>query len=296
MGETGNAESDESAVPSEPLVLRAQTPEKQDTLVAAIDDLLLATPTASDSGKTSASDNAIEATPLEHISPNAFSNYSIGGVLTNAFAIGQIGASDRFYSIGSPPEAGAQQAVISGVLCDASGGMLCRLERNAIVANPGGCEIVRTNQLGFEVRDANGKVVLHVQTRRRDVPRVGDMFVSTISGPSVIVDREYAAFGFIDAGLTRHAGLDDLQQIIAIATMAAVGKFFEPLHGRMESQTIYLDGKVITDGTEITGCRLVIETGDFVVVPGARFSISNNELDLRGKARNVGILVAGVPR
>src|SRR4051812_41664122 len=146
MGETGNAESEESNPPSEPLVLKAQEPEKQDTLVAAIDDLLLATPTASDSGKPSASGSDVDAAPLEHISPNAFSNYSIGGVLTNAFAIGRIGASDRFYLIGSPAEVGAQQAVISGVLCDSGGGMLCRIERNAIVANPGACEIVRTNQ------------------------------------------------------------------------------------------------------------------------------------------------------
>lgn len=296
MGETGNAEFDESSVPNEPLVLKAQEPEKQDTLLAAVDDLLLETPTASESINTNKSASAIDATALEHISPNAFSNYAVGGVLTNAFAIGDVGASDRFYLIGSPAEFGAQQPTITGVLCDASGGMLCRLERNAIVANPGGCEIVRTNQPGFKVRDAHGKVVLHVQTKRRAVPGIGDSFVSTITGPGVVVDREYAAFGFNDAGVTRHAGLDDLQRIIAIVTMSAGGKHFEPLRGRMDSQTVYLDGKVITDGTEITSCRLVIETGDFVVVPGARFTISNNELDLRGKARNVGILVAGVPR
>ena len=294
MSEPGNVEFEGHTEPSEPLVLKAQEPERQDTLVAAIDEMLLETPTP-DANATNS--HAVELANLEQISPNAYSNYLIDGVLTNAFAIGEIGSPDRFYLICSPPNVGTpQQAIVSGVLCDASGKMLCRVERNALVANPGGCEIVHTNQPGFKVRDANGSVVLHVQTRRRAVPNVGDSFLTTIAGPSVTVDREYAAFGFNDAGLTKHAGLDDLQQVLAIATMAAGGQLYHPLHGRLDNQTIYLDGKLITDGTEITGCRLVIETGDFVVVPGARFAISNNELDLRGKARNVGILVAGMQR
>lgn len=292
MTEPGKAELEQSLnVPEEPIVLRTPEPERQDTLIAAIDDLLLESPAA----RAVAAAQEIDLTPLEQVSPNHFSNYTIGGVLTNAFAIGEIGASDRFYLIGAPAESGMQQPIISGVLCDGDGKMLCRIERNGLVVNPGNCEIVRTNQLGFKVRDAQGSIVLHVQSRRRDVPTVGDSYVTTINGPCVAtIDSEYAAFGFDESGLIRHAGLDDLQKILAMATMASHGKLYQPMHGRFENQTIHLDGKLIADGTEIRQCRLIIETGDFVVVPGARFAISNNELDLRGKARNVAILVHGV--
>jgi len=292
--EKENTGFDESHEAGEPLVLRAQEPASQDTLVAAIDEILLETPTTT---SASSGANEVDLASLEQISPDSFSNYVIAGAFTNAFAIGAIGASDRFFLVGSPPEPGSQQAILSGVICNPEGKMLCRIERNVLVANPGGCEIVRTNHLGFKIRDATGATLLHADTRRRDVPGIGDSFVTTIAGPAVAaIDREYAAFGLNDSGLTKHLGLDGLQQILATATMAAAGKLYQPLHGRIENQTVHLDGKLITDGTHIAHCRLVIETGDFVVVPGAQFSISNNELDIRGKARNVAILVAGMPR
>jgi hypothetical protein len=294
MTEQENTGTNEASETSERLVLRAKEPEEQDTLVAAIDEILLEMP---GTGSEPTLAKEIDLAAIEQVSPNAFSNYVIASVLTNAFAIGEIGADDRFFLVGAPPEPGTPQAILSGVLCDANGKMLCRIERNTLTANPGECEIIRTNHLGFKVRDANGAMLLHVETRRRDVPRIGESFITTLAGSCVpSVDREYAAFGFNDSGLTRHLGLDGLQQILATATMAASGKLYEPLHGRIENQTLHLDGKLITDGTHIAHCRLVIETGDFVVVPGAQFSISNNELDIRGKARNVAILVAGVPR
>src|SRR4051812_25157876 len=171
--EKENTGFNDSNVAGEPLVLRAQEPANQDTLLAAIDEILLETPTSS---TASSAATEIDLASLEQISPNSFSNYVITGVFTNGFAIGEVGASDRFFLIGSPPEPGSQQAIISGVLCDANGKMLCRVERNVLMANPGGCQIVRTNHLGFKIRDANGAMLLHADTRRLDVPGIGDSF------------------------------------------------------------------------------------------------------------------------
>ena len=102
-----------------------------------------------------------------------------------------------------------------------------------------------------------------------------------------------AAFGFTGMSLGMNVGFDERQKAIVTVSLAAGGKFYEPLSGLIENQTLVLDGKLFTDGTEIRNCRLILETGDFVVMPNANFKINNNELDLRGRAPNVGVLVAG---
>ncbi|CAN5454887.1 hypothetical protein BH09PLA1_BH09PLA1_24470 [soil metagenome] len=295
MTETGHLEWDDSNLPSQPLDLHAAAPETQDTLIAAIEDMLHEAPVAA----------------LKLISTTAYSNYAVAGVLSNAFAVGNVGAGDDFYLIGAPPEVGSHLPLISGIFFDSSGQLLCRLERNVLASNPAGCEIVRGNHLGYDVRDAQGNLVLNVHTRWQMAPEIGRSFVTTVTGrfydrAGALIGQARggaedarsfglpAAFGFTGAGLGMNVGFDERQIALVTVTMAAGGKYYEPLSGMIENQTIWLDGKLITDGTEITQCRLILESGDFVVMPGAKFVINNNELDLRGPARNVGFLVAGV--
>lgn len=171
--------------------------------------------------------------------PAAHHNYSLGGEMVNAFALGPIGAEDDFWLVAAEPPVegeGAAAALLSGSLLDAFGRRLCVLERNALAWAGPGVELGRTEQ-GLEVR-SSGQLILMAETRFARAPgcavtyihgllrdRRGAVRLESRGGPdspSLVVHGRFAYGLRPDDTFGQNLGLDDAQLARAAALMRAM--------------------------------------------------------------------------
>jgi hypothetical protein len=98
--------------------------------------------------------------------PAAHHNYSLGGEMVNAFALGPVGAEDDLWLVAAEPPAegeGACTALITANILDAFGRRLAAVSGNRLTFGAKSAEIVPTAQ-GWRLV-AGGQAVLEVETR-----------------------------------------------------------------------------------------------------------------------------------
>ena len=110
--------------------------------------------------------------------PGALHNYSLGGEMVNALALGPVGAADDFWLVAAEPPAGEQcRALLSACVLDAFGRRICTIDGNRVAQADRPAEIEAT-ELGWRLL-ASGQVVLEVETR---LPRAAGCAISYIHG------------------------------------------------------------------------------------------------------------------
>ena len=221
-------------------------------------------------------------------------NYRVAGRVCNAFVVGAPGSDDAFFLVGALPSDEADVPLVTAHLVDTDGTSLCRLVRNVLVSNPGRCAKVLSAQRGYTVRDADGATLLAVDARLERLP--GDdieTFVTRFSGRAMdAADAMHAtlpgAFGFGD-GFGAVEALTGREAEIARLMLASDGALHRVLTGPIDGQPLSLDGAIVWDA-QLTGCRIGVSTGDFVIV-GTANAIRGCNIDFRGAADRVRNLV-----
>lgn len=207
---------------------------------------------------------------------NSFSNYFVGGNLTNAFAIGNIGARDDFWVIGAPAMEADAYPVITGNFLDSEGNPLFKIVRNVLTTNPRDCGKILGNMIGFEIHDGQGVPVLKVETTQRDMGE-GPMLITTFDGTFFDKNRNRVAWSEGEKGLFTNCpgamGFTGMGWMISmgmavdqleVAKWAALthGAIHEVVTGEFRDQEILLDGKLFKDA-RMENCVLTVVTGDF---------------------------------
>ena len=217
--------------------------------------------------------------------PGRFNNYLIAGNLCNAFAIGEIGDEDDFFLVGVEPEYETNYPLLTGNLFDSKGNLLCRLARNALVLNPGNCTKVFSDRVGFELYDADKRLVFKLQTRFESGLNKSNkdeqMLVATITGnfydksgavifkanggeadESVEPDAK-AVYGYADGfGLVKNIKNEDMDFVtFVLATRGRVHLFTT---GMVDGQEFPIDGRAIVNA-EIQNCTIHVKTGEFII-------------------------------
>lgn len=117
------------------------------------------------------------------IFPGRYNNYVVGGNVCNGFAIGDIGSSEDFFIIASEPEGESNYPMITGNFLDSSGKTLFRLVENTLVINPGKCQKILSDHIGYEIVDSNGVPIFKIETKYEKIPSINqECFVTTIEG------------------------------------------------------------------------------------------------------------------
>lgn len=236
----------------------------------------------------------------------ADSNYVIGGNVCNAFAVGAIGADDDFFMIAARPRPESNYPLISGNFLDAGGRVLCKLERNVFVTNPGNCTKIFGERIGYEIRDANGSLLLRVSTRAEILPdQLHECWMTTVEGNfydkdrNLVVESDAAEGGFVETSIGCLMGFDgevfgtnehstEERKHLAGISLLNYGKLFEPIYGTRENETIDLDGKALMKGALIQNCEVVVKNGTFALLGG---EIVGNRLSLEDEAMRIAVIM-----
>lgn len=216
-------------------------------------------------------------------------NYLIGGNVTPAFALGEIGSFDDFFLVGAVVNGLSPFPMLTGNILDAEGNVLFRLVQNRLEYNPADCSIVMGENIGYgyEIRDQNGTTILQVQTRTRQLPRDkgGEEFqVTTIAAnfydksgqlvfratsgedDEMIESRVKSLIGIggLLQGYDIEDDLDMQKAQFARMMLQSGGVVHEFVTGEFQDQEIRLDGKFLFNVT-FRNCKLVTSTGNFRV-------------------------------
>jgi hypothetical protein len=249
----------------------------------------------------------------------ADSNYVIGGNICNAFAVGVVGADDDFFMIAARPRPESNYPLISGNFLDAEGRVLCKLERNVFVANPGNCAKIFGERIGYEIRDANGSLLFRVSTQPEILPdQKHECWMTTIEGnfydknKNLVVESGGAGAGddgggggggFIETSVGCLMGFDgevfgrDEHSTAERTNLAGISllnhaKLFEPIYGTRENETIDLEGKALMKGSLIQNCEVYVKNGKFALLGG---EIVGNKLNLTEEAMRVAAIMGIMP-
>lgn len=231
-----------------------------------------------------------------------FNNYLVGGNLCNALALGDVGSSDDFFLIASEPADESIYPMITANVLDSDGKVLFRIVKNVLILNPGNCSKILGNHLGYEIHDSAGNLILGIATTFRSTDQtVGDTFVTTItanfydklgnlvfratdaSEQEQIEASCKAAFGFSGGfGLVQNYSHDELEAVrVALLTNGSV---HQKLSGSISNAQLNLEGKFFQNAT-ISGCKVLVTEGDFVI--GKNTSFSGCEFFFEGRARKI---------
>jgi len=115
--------------------------------------------------------------------PSDFHNYLVAGNVVNAFALGELGASDDFYLIGAETEDDSGYPLLTGTILNSEGQVLFQLVQNELRLNPGHCSKTQSNLVGYEIHDSAGVRVLSVKTLFEPLPSQSEpVWVTTLGG------------------------------------------------------------------------------------------------------------------
>ncbi len=240
------------------------------------------------------------------IMPGRDHNYDVAGNLCNAFVLGAVGSSDDFFLVAAEPPPDSNYPLLTGNFLDAEGRVLFRLVRNMMVVNPGRCGKILSDRIGYEIHDANDKLVLRVSTIFAEEGPGGEAsYITTIAGnfydkagrlvfransgePDERIELEIkGAFGF-KGGFGMVFGLSTQESQVAAIALGSGGRIHELVTGPVENQRVNLDGKILLNA-HLRRCVVHVRTGDFVVSPDS--SIAECEFALTGPAMNIRHLV-----
>jgi len=240
--------------------------------------------------------------------PGETNNYVIAGNVCNAFAIGQLGATDDFFLVGAEPTPDSPYPLLTGNILDSEGNVLFRLVRNIITFNPGHCSKIIGDLLGYEIHDSTGKLVFKIRTVFEQVDNIEDeCFVTTLTanfydkrGELIfeansgaenerIVTTAKSAFGFNGTAFMLVTGMDDNDVRLASIVMATHGAVHETITGEIANEEICLDGKAVINAT-LEDCTIRVSSGDFLIY-GPDTSFSRCKFLFEGPAANLRDLV-----
>ena len=208
-------------------------------------------------------------------------NYLIGGTVCNAFAMGNLGSADDFFLVAAEPLGESNFPMLTGNILDSEGTVLCRLVQNMLVSNPGKCSKILSDRVGYEIRDADGKLVLKVSTVfTRLASDSADCFVTTLSGSFYNKSKQVAfeatagtADEKIDASLPHALGftgrfgivqkLSDDMLAVAALMLSSRGAVHQLITGAQNGKDIVLDGAALMNVT-LTNCKIYLATGEFL--------------------------------
>jgi hypothetical protein len=222
------------------------------------------------------------------VMPGEYNNYLIGGNLCNAFAVGEIGAVDDFFMVGTEPSDESSYPIITGNILDSEGNVLFRLVRNTLHINPGQCSKIVGDILGYEIHDSAGKMIFRISTKYEYSERLKrECFVTTIDGNFYDKAKQLVfsatsgsdaerieavgkcALGFSGGfGIVQNYSKDEMD-IVRIALLSK-GSIHQRLTGEYIEKEIDFEGKYIQQARLIK-CRITITEGNF-------FQGSNNEI------------------
>jgi hypothetical protein len=244
------------------------------------------------------------------IQPGQFNNYLIAGNVCNAFAMGELGASDDFFLVGAEPADESSYPLLTGNILDSEGDLLFRLVRNVLVINPGKCSKIIGDHIGYEIHDSGGKMIFQTQTKFEFIPKLEkESFVTTIGAnfydkngelvfcansgdPDEHISSDVKLMmGFFGGfGLVSKVSKEDEE--LAKIILSTGGSVHQLMTGRIYNQKINLDGKALMD-TEIQNCEITVEKGNFVFI-GKNNSISHSGFHFKGPAENIRKLVSQI--
>ena len=229
-------------------------------------------------------------------------NYLIGGNVCNAFAMGNLGSADDFFLIAAEPLGESNFPMLTGNLLDTEGAVMCRVVQNMLVSNPGECSKILSDRVGYEIRDADGKLVLKVSTVfTRLASDSADCFVTTLSGSFYNKSKQVAfeatagtADEKIDASLPHALGftgrfgivqkLSDDMLAVAALMLSSRGAVHQLITGAQNGKDIVLDGAALMNVT-LTNCKIYVATGEFL--PIGPFVMDGCTLHYGGIAANI---------
>lgn len=236
-----------------------------------------------------------------------YNNYLVGGNICNAFALGDLGATEDFFLIGAEPFGESNYPLLTGNILDSEGNVLFRLVRNMLVINPGHCSKILSDHIGYEIHDGNGHLIFKVATQFKRLPGSNEeCFVTIISANFFNKDGELvfkansgdeneriessvkSVFGFSGGfGLVQGLGDDELN--VARAMLSTGGAIHRVLSGSISEQDVSLDGAALLNA-QIDKCNIHVSTGEFILL-GKDNSFSNSQFAFAGAAENIRQLV-----
>ncbi len=234
--------------------------------------------------------------------PGKYNNYLLGGNLCNAFAMGEIGASDEFFLVGCEPSTESLYPLLTGNIMDSEGKVLFRLVRNILQINPGNCSKILGDHIGYEIHDSSGKMIFKISTKYEYNDALKDhCFISTIDGnffdksgkllfqatsgseKEALTSFGKHALGFSDGfGLVQNYSKDEIE--VARIALSSQGTIHQKLTGEHNDRQIDLDGKYIQEA-KLIRCQLTIRDGNFYL--GSNNTIRECQIKFTERARTV---------
>lgn len=239
--------------------------------------------------------------------PGKYNNYTVGGNICNAFALGELGSTSDFFLVGAEPLDESNYPLLTGNILDSEGNVLFRLVRNVLVINPGHCSKILSDHVGYEIHDGTDHLIFKVATRFESLPNSTEKcYVTTISsnfynksGDLVFIAHSgdeseriesnvKAVFGFA-GGFGLVQGLDDNEISVARAMLSTGGAIHRVISGSISGQEINLDGAAVFDA-KIDKCTVNVSSGEFAIL-GSNNTFSNSSFAFSGAAENIRQLV-----
>lgn len=241
--------------------------------------------------------------------PGRYNNYLVAGNLTNAFAMGDIGAQDDFFLVGAEPPDESIYPLLTGNVLDSEGQPLFKLVRNVLTINPGQCSKIVSDHVGYEIHDSAGNMVFKVETKFQKVAGMedGEGFITTLRG--TLYDKHGAvafaahggdsehleanakmALGFTGNSFAFSQGMGARDTEIARSALLSSGEIHQVLTGDIDGATIQLDGTALIDA-RLTNCKIRVSTGRWYL-RGSTFESCSFEFG--GEAAKVRELVEAI--
>jgi hypothetical protein len=171
-----------------------------------------------------------------------------------------------------------------------------------LTQNPGHCQKVMGDGIGYEIRDVTDQPILSVRSRYRELlgqdepiyvtsvagnlhDRAGRLVYTAAAGEEsgrLVGDVKYAWGSRDELRLTHRMTEQDQQNVLAV--LSNRGLMLEPISGEISSIELALDGKVLTHA-RVRNCKIVIRTGEFLIVPPCE--LDSNTFLFEGPAWNV---------
>lgn len=207
--------------------------------------------------------------------------YRIGGIYCNAFVLGEPGAEDDFFLMGTEPLEDSNYPLLTGNIFNSEGAVLFRLVKNSLTFNPGHCSKVLGDRIGYELHDGLDHPIFKVQTRLQRLDGMNeDCWLTTIDanffnkdqrlvvqastevGNEKIDSTAKSAFKIGETFYPRN-GMSDRNLMSAIFMLNAEGKIHKIITGNHTDEDIYFDGAALID-SHLFKCRIHINSGEFI--------------------------------
>jgi len=222
--------------------------------------------------------------------PLGLNSYLIAGNVCNAFALGDVGSEDDFFLIGAEPSEESSYPLLTGNILDSEGKVLFRLVQNVLVINPGRCSKILGNQIGYEIHDAAGNLILRLHTAFEALPgtleksfvttitanfydRTGSLVFRANSGqPDERIESSVRTLlGFSNGVFSFASGVSPQDEMIRAAiALESHGAIHKVITGTITSKDLPLDGALVLNAN-IINSTLRLETGHFDMAGSNQF-------------------------